>query len=362
MKKLSGIVVILITILIIGCSGSDGVKDKVGARQEDTPESMVQQTAGPDEKVQEEEQELVLSFAGDIMFDKSVAGFIKSKGEDYVFQGYEKHLKGSDVVFGNLETALSNGGQPMPDKEHTFRSNPKLAAFMKKYNLTAMSIANNHSLDYGRSAFVDSMKYLKENGIGYGGGGHNKKEAIDGFIFEKKGLDIGFIAFTSVVPDVDWYAGEKRPGIIGAYKVHEAEVLSAVSSLDSRCDILVVSVHWGKEGTTRVRKQEAELAHKLVDAGADVVMGHHPHVVQGFEMYKDKLILYSLGNFIFTTSHYEISNRTVLATARFDRSGRIKAVKAVPGIIKYGRPFPMDEVQGRAYLDELNKLNINIKL
>lgn len=356
MKRFLVIVAVLLLVLVIGCSGSDSVMDNGSNGQEDPQSSMAQQTAG------QEDQELVLSFAGDMMFDKSVAGFIKSKGGDYVFQGYEKYLKSSDAVFGNLETALSNSGQPMPEKEHTFRSNPQLADFMQKYNFTAMSLANNHSLDYGRSAFLDSMRHLKDKGISYGGGGHTKKEAIDGVVFERKGLDIGFIAFTGVVPSVDWYATEKRPGIIGAYKVHEAEVLSAVSRLDSKCDVLVVSVHWGKEGSTAVRKQETELAHKLVDAGADVVMGHHPHVVQSFELYKDKLIMYSLGNFIFTTSYSEISNRTILATARFDSSGSIKAVEAVPGIIKYGRPLPMDDAQRRVYLDNLNKLNINIKL
>lgn len=344
-------------LLVIGCSGAEGQDNKQDL-QENSKDSIVQETI----LQEEDEEELVLSFAGDIMFDRSVAGFIKSKGEDYVFQGYEKQFKSSDIVFGNLETSLSNSGQPNIDKEYSFRSSPKLAPFMKKYNFTAMSIANNHSLDYGRAAFVESMKILKENGISYGGGGHNKKEATDGVIMERKGLNIGFIAFSGVIPNVDWYAGEKRAGIIGAYKVHEAEVLKAVSELDSKCDVLVVSIHWGKEGATTVRAQESELAHKLVDAGADVIMGHHPHVVQNFELYNDKLILYSLGNFIFTTSYSEISNKTILATAKFDKSGKLKSVEAVPGIIKGGRPFPMDEVSGRAYMDYLNGININIKL
>lgn len=355
MNRIAALLTIVITLLAIGCSGSDTRQDKDQMLQENTQGSIVQETV-------KQEEELVLSFAGDIMFDKSVADLIKSKGEDYVFQGYEKYLKSSDIVFGNLETALCNSGQPIMDKKHTFRSSTKLAPFMKKYNFISMSIANNHTLDYGRDAFVESMKTLKENGISYGGGGHNKKEATDGVIIEKKGVNIGFIAFTSVIPSVDWYAGDKRPGIIGAYKVHETEVLKAVNNLDSKCDVLVVSVHWGKEGKTIVREQESELAHKLVDAGADVVMGHHPHVVQKFELYKDKLILYSLGNFIFTTSYSEISNKTVLATARFDQNGRMKSVEAVPGTIKWGRPFPMDEVQGRAYLDYLNKININVNL
>lgn len=356
MKKIAALTAIIITIMVICCSGTDTEEKKELAIQDNTRDSIVQET------VRKENEELVLSFAGDIMFDKSVAGFIKSKGEDYVFQGYEKYLKSSDVVFGNLETSLCSSGQPVSEKEHIFRSSPKLASFMKKYNFTVMSIANNHTMDYGRAAFVESLRILKESGISYGGGGHNREEANDGVIIEKKGLKIGFIAFTSVIPSVDWYAGEKRPGIIGAYKIHEEEVLKAVGNLDAKCDILVVSVHWGKEGATEVREQESEMAHKLVDAGADVIMGHHPHVVQSFELYQDKLILYSLGNFIFTTSYSEISNKTILATARFDKSGSLKSVEAVPGIVKWGRPFPMDEVQGRAYLDYLNKKNININL
>jgi poly-gamma-glutamate synthesis protein (capsule biosynthesis protein) len=360
MKKTTALSVIMAILLVIGCSSAEG-QDNEANVQKNIQDSIVQEEILT-ETILPEEEELVLSFAGDIMFDKSVAGFIKAKGEDYVFQGYEKQFKGSDIVFGNLETSLSNSGQPNPEKKFSFRSSPKLAPFMKKYNLTAVSIANNHSLDYGRAAFVDTMKILKENGISYGGGGHNKKEATDGVIIEKKNLNIGFIAFSGFNPDVDWYAGEKRAGIIGAYKVHEAEVLKAVSELDSKCDILVVSIHWGKEGITTVRAQESELAHKLVDAGADVIMGHHPHVVQGFELYKDKLILYSLGNFIFTTSYAEISNKTVLATGRFDRSGKLKSVEAVPGIIKSGRPFPMDEVQSRAFLEYLNGMSINIEL
>ena len=358
MRKLIVLNAIVLVFMFFGCAGEDSQQDITQSSQNNSDSSIVQEAVQQDEG----QEELVLSFVGDIMFDKSVAAFIKSKGEDYIFQGYEKHFEGSDIVFGNLETPLSSRGQPIQDKEYTFRSSPKIAPFLKKHNFTALSIANNHVLDYGSAAFVDSMKILKENGISYGGGGYNKQEASDGVVIEKKGLKIGFIAFTRVTPNVDWYAGARKPGIIGAYKAHEAEVLDAVKNLKPKCDILVVSLHWGKEGSTIVRKQEAELAHKLVDSGADVIMGHHPHVVQSVELYKDKLIIYSLGNFIFTTSYSEISNKTIMATARFDQSGKLKSVEAVPGIIKWGRPVPMEAVQGEKFIEYLNKMNINIKL
>lgn len=362
MKRIAALTVTIAILLAIVCLGADTRQYRSHQPLESRQSAAVEETVQGEAKVETAEEELILSFAGDIMFDKSVAGYIKAKGGDYIFQGYEEYLKGSDIVFGNLETAISGNGVPALEKEYNFKSSHEIVPYLKKYNFTMLSVANNHAMDFGRAAFVDGLKVLGRNGISYGGGGMNKKEAVGGAIAERKGMKIGFIAFSGVIPDVDWYAGEKRSGIIGAYKVHETEVLEAVSNLASRCDLLVVSVHWGKEGTTVPGAWEVELGHKLVDAGADVVMGHHPHVVKGFEKYKDKLIMYSLGNFIFTTSRTELPNKTLLATVRFDMSGSIKSVEAVPGIIKAGRPFPMDALQSSKYLEYLNSLNVNIKL
>ena len=361
MKKHAALLALILILMFFGCSAADSGPENAQETQVDEIQSINIEEPKAGEQ-QEGQEELVLSFVGDMMFDKSVAGFIKSKGEDYVFEGYKKHFMESDIVFGNLETAMSNKGEPMKDKQYTFRSSPKLASYMKKYNFSVVGIANNHILDYGPLAFTDTLKLLKENGISYAGGGYSKQEASQGVITEKKGTKIGFIAFTRVSPSVDWYAGAKKPGIIGAYKAHEAEVLEAVKRLEGECDILIVSLHWGKEGSVAVRKQEAELAHLLIDTGADVIMGHHPHVVQGMEMYKGKPIFYSLGNFFFTTSRAEICNKTMLVTVRYGNKGELKSIDAVPGKIGYGRPVPMEEAQKREFIDYLNKMNVDIKL
>lgn len=358
MKRLAALFAMVLIILFLGCSKADSQQNNIKSSQENEQSSNVKETV----QQKDDQEELVLSFVGDMMFDKSVAGFIKSKGEDYVFEGYEKQFKSSDIVFGNLETALSGRGQPIKEKEYTFRSSPKLTPHLKKHNFTALSIANNHVLDYGPTAFTDTMQLLKENGISYGGGGYNKQEASNGVVVEKKGVKIGFIAFTRVTPSVDWYAGAKKPGIIGAYKAHEAEVLEAVKNLNEKCDLLVVSLHWGKEGSIVVRKEETELAHKLVDSGADVIVGHHPHVVQGMEMYNDRPIFYSLGNFFFTTSYSEICNKTIMATVRYDSKGVLRSVNAVPGTIRSGRPFPMEEAEKQKFIEYLNKMNTNLEL
>lgn len=362
MKKLMALFAVILVLSLHGCTWEEVRPEELQSIQESREDAAVEQTVLQQKEIVTEKEELVLSFVGDMMFDRSVAAFIRSEGEDYIFQGYEKYFKGSDIVFGNLETALSHRGEPVKDKEYTFRSNPELAAYLKKYNFKVLSIANNHILDYGTDAFSDTLKIMKENGISYGGGGYDKKEAMEGIVLEKKGLKIGFIAFTRVTPSVDWYAGAKKPGIIGAYKVHEESVLEAVNNLRPRCDLLVISLHWGKEVSTIIRKEETELAHKLIDSGADVIMGHHPHVVQGMELYKGKPIFYSLGNFFFTTSKAQICNQTIMATVRYDENGELKSVEAIPGIIQYGRPVPMEEGPKKQFIEQLNKMNINIEL
>lgn len=363
MSKPKILMAMVLMVLFFGCSRAESQPDKLqGGQLDDARESSIQQTVQQELTKQEEQEEVVLSFVGDMLFDKSVAGFIKAKGEDYVFEGYNRHFMSSDIVFGNLETAMSHKGEPIKDKEYTFRSSPKLVPFLKKYNFTMLGIANNHILDYGQAAFTDTLKLLKENGISYAGGGYSRQEASEGVIVEKKGLKIGFLAFTRVTPSVDWYAGKNKPGIIGAYKVHEAEVLAAVNNLKDKCDLLVVSLHWGKEGSEQVRKQETELAHLLIDSGVDLIMGHHPHVVQKVEIYKDKPIFYSLGNFFFTTSHTAVCNKVLMATVRYGSDGELRSIEAVPGIISNGRPVPMDDVQKKEFLDYLNKMNIGLQL
>jgi len=320
------------------------------------------QHASADEQLQVPEQaaeKLTIALVGDIMFAGHVGDTLRTKGADYIFEGYGEHFKEADIAFANLETAISHRGQPMEDKEFTFRSSPLVAEALKKYNISAVSIANNHVLDYGYDAFEDTLTALENNGVKYSGGGRNKEEALKGTIIEKKGIKVGFIAFSRVVPVVDWYATDKKPGILGAYKVHEPEVLELIRGFKSKCDVLVVSVHWGKEGSLEARDAEIESARNMIDSGADIIMGHHPHVVQGIEIYKDKPIFYSLGNFIFTGSRFEDGNKTIMAKVRISSDKKVESIEVVPGIIKSGRPMPMDEESGRAFLEQMNRYNIN---
>ena len=250
----------------------------------------------------------------------------------------------------------------MEDKQYTFRGRPEVLKVLKDNNFTAVSIANNHVLDFGHDAFLDTLDNLKKYELLYAGGGRNREEADKGIIIEKNGIKVGFLAFTKVVPVVEWYAGKNKPGIVGAYKAHEPQFVKAIQHIKKNCDVLVVSVHWGKEASIEIRDEERYIGCSMIDAGADIIMGHHPHVVQGMEIYKGKPIFYSLGNFIFTQSKLDISNKTIMAIVTVDDKANITDIEVIPGNIANGRPMPMEGPEKEKFIKYFNSLNVNYEI
>lgn len=284
-----------------------------------------------------------ISLVGDMLFDKEVRRVMEKRGAEFIFSGYKEYMEKSDVLFGNLETPLTDKGIAHKDKQYVFRSKPEIADYLKKNNFTAVSIANNHILDYGEVGLLDTINYLKKSKVGYAGSGKDKEEAETPYIVEKKGLKIGFLAFTKVVPEIEWYAELNKPGVLGAYKKDEKERLRLIKTTKEKCDILIVSIHWGKEAVLEIREEDISFAHDMVDAGVDVVMGSHPHIVQQCEIYKEKPIFYSLGNFIFTNSISNERNKTVMAQVTFGRNRKVLEVKKINGEIRNCRPDVKNE-------------------
>lgn len=335
----------------VSCAGFAGADEDSDVLPQDRETELV-----------EEKREVTISMVGDIIFYGSVEASMQKYGDAFILEGYGHLMKESDIVLGNLETCMSKRGKPMEDKQFTFRGRPDALKVLKDNNFSAVSIANNHVLDFGRDAFLDTLDNLEKHGLLYAGGGRNRQEANEGIIIEKNGIKIGFLAFTKVVPVVEWYAGKNKPGIVGAYKVHEEQFVEAIQQIKKNCDVLVVSVHWGKEASTEIRDEEKYIGHSMIDAGADIIMGHHPHVVQGIEIYKGKPIFYSLGNFIFTKSKLDICNKTIMATVTVDDKGNVSDIKVVPGIINSGKPTPMDSAEREVFIRYLNSLNVNYEL
>lgn len=295
--------------------------------------------ATKEEAVFNEPETITLSLVGDIFMDGSLKALIERNGIDYPWEMVKEYFQKDDITIANLETSITTRGEKWEDKLYNFRSDPKNLPAMKDAGIDLVSLANNHTLDYGYEGFLDTLDYLDKYEIKSVGGGRNKDEALQGVILEKKGVKIGVLGFSRVVPHVDWYATSKRPGIVGAYDVHINQVIDRVREMKKDVDILVLAIHWGEEGSIIPRQKEIDLGRMLIDNGVDIVMGHHPHVLQGIEIYKGKPIFYSLGNFVFS-SKSEITKETMIAQVIIkDKS--IERIHIVPCTIDNGRPIPV---------------------
>ena len=307
----------------------------------------------------EEEQEInnatTISLVGDIFMDGSIRALIDRNGIDYPWEMVKEYFQNDDISIGNLETSITTRGKKWEDKQFNFRSDPKNLKAMKEVSLDVVSLANNHSLDYGYEGFLDTLDYLDKYEINRVGGGRNREEALKGLILEKDGVKIGVLGFSRVVPHVDWYATGKRPGIVGAYDVHINQVIDKVKEMKENVDILVISIHWGEEGSNTPRQNEIELARKLIDNGVDIIMGHHPHVLQGIEIYKGRPIFYSLGNFIFS-SRSESTRNTMIAQVIL-RDKTIDKIRIIPCSIENGRPIPVAESDLEERLEYINSIS-----
>ena len=163
-----------------------------------------------------------------------------------------------------------------------------------------VTLANNHILDFGPEGITDSIKALDGAGIRHVGAGENREQAERLEILEVNGKRIGFLGTSRVYMSADWAAGPEHPGVFSTYD--PARAVEAIKTARGQCDYLVVYVHWGVERETEPKDYQRAMGHQYIDAGADLVIGSHPHVLQPVEYYNGKPIVYSLGNFVFGSS------------------------------------------------------------
>jgi len=298
----------------------------------------------PTEKApaQPAEPTVTLTAVGDILLDRGIAKKIEKFGIDYPFAHVGDELRKADIAFGNLECPLSKDGVKVT-KPFVFRAKPEYAECLEKAGLDMLSLANNHALDCGRDGLVETQKHLKARGIRWCGAGATHAAAQVPEVMEVRGLKIAFIGYCDFMPEGTFWR-EDRPTIAMA----DAErVTTAVAAGRKAADVVVVSFHWGVEYSTRPSKRQIELAHAATDAGADLVLGHHPHVLQGLEVVpagkskagRRSLIAYSLGNFVFDSPQKwtKATANTMLLRCKLNKSGLVSA-EVVPARIEEFRP------------------------
>ncbi len=273
--------------------------------------------------------ELRIAAVGDIMLGGTAAPEMRKYGYDYPFELTRNILKQGQIVFGNLEGPLTDGGVAGTVKQYVFRSPPdKVAPALARAGFNIVSLANNHTLDYGPEGLEDTRAALEKAGIRAAGAGRNVMEARQPVYMVADGITVAFLAYSLTLPEEFW-AGPDKPGTAFG---HESFVRADVAAAREKADLVVVSFHWGQEGKTELRDYQTQLAHAAIDAGASAVLGHHPHILQGVERYKNGVILYSLGNFAFG-SFSNTATRSVIALLTF-RDRQWRELRMIPLNVK----------------------------
>lgn len=267
--------------------------------------------------------EIVINAVGDIMLAGSAHSTLLKEGFDYPFSRVAQDLQRGDLAIGNLEAPLAHRGNEFVDKKFRFKVSPDAAPALKRAGFSIFSLANNHMLDYGDKALQETIDTLSRQGIAMVGAGMDLDAARRVSIIEVKGKKVAFLAYSLTLP-AEFFAARNRPGTAPAYPaLFEADIRSA----RALADYVVVSFHWGKEGASKPSGTQVGFAHRAIDAGADVVIGHHPHVLQGVEQYRQGVIFYSLGNFAFG-SMSKTSDLGAIARITLERG--VKGVELIP--------------------------------
>lgn len=248
------------------------------------------------------------------MLDRDVRSSLDRYGMGYPYEMVKDILADNDVTFGNLECPLTYRGTPVKSHGILFRADTENASFLKNAGYDILNLSNNHMMDFGHIGLHDTLKALDDNGIEYVGLSNIP------IIFNIQGIKVGFLGYSEFVQNID-----------------EDMLKMDIPKAKSLCDFLVVSFHSGIEYNPYPTEDQKKWSRHAIDYGADLIIGHHPHVLQGMEKYRGKLILYSLGNFIFDRQIQDSTDESIILKVKIDNSG-VKVIETIPVIIRDCRP------------------------
>ena len=267
-----------------------------------------------------------ICFVGDIMLGRLVNDRLRRTGPVHPWGDVLPVLAGADVRIGNLECVLSDGGVPWPGKTFHFRSDTRNVACLEAAGFDAVSLANNHVLDYDADALLDTLRALDARRILHAGAGRDRNAARRPALWDVRGTRLGLVALTDNEPG--WEATGRAPGVhhvpIDPDDVRARDLLETVRDLRDRTGLLIVSAHWGGNWGTAVPRAHRAFARALIDAGADVVYGHSPHITRGIEVHRGRPILYGTGDFVddYAVDPVERNDESFIFLLRTGADGR----------------------------------------
>lgn len=306
------------------------------------------------------ETKITFAAVGDMMISRGVARTIDREGGDplVIFSGMKDIFTATDFNFGNLESPVS-GNDTRVGKGLVFNARKKDIDGLVKYNFKIVNLANNHALDQGTAGLTYTQQFLKEKGIEFVGVGANRDEAWKHKIVDVKGVKVGFIgaSYSSINDN-----GSVRNEFVA--RIDEVDRLKAsVQKARAESDYVVVTMHAGIEYVRNPHQPQIDFARAAIDAGADIVIGAHPHWIQTFEKYKDKYIFYSLGNFIFDQLPQDRKEGLVLNITLAKNEGgtldkpqtKSEKIEMIPVLIeRMGVPRPATEAEAKVIFRKFN--------
>jgi poly-gamma-glutamate capsule biosynthesis protein CapA/YwtB (metallophosphatase superfamily) len=294
---------------------------------------------------------------GDVNLAWRVGDQIRSRGPQVPFAHVAGLLVGADVVLANLECTLSDRGEPWPDKQEHFAAPARAVEALELAGVTAVSMANNHSLDFGRESLIDGLALLDESGIEHVGAGPDRDSAREPLILDRNGVRIAILSYVLPFSSVDGRfstrAWDARPDAAGVAVGGAEEAAPEIAAARRLADVLIVLVHSGGEFRRKPLDSQVAMAQAALDAGADMVIGAGPHNLQPYVRDQRTLVAYSLGNFVFD-DYTGRQNDSVILDVTLSSRG-VESVDWIPVQIDDGLPRPAvgDEIQ--RVLDELHE-------
>lgn len=309
-------------------------------------------------------------FVGDVMLGRGVNAILKDKPSSYPWGNTLDIIHDADLRICNLECVISDIGEPWPDKTFNFRTDSKNVEVLKAARFSPISIANNHTLDFGIEALDQMISMLKTNSINFAGAGSNIIEASMPALENGGKNYVGMIAFTD--NESDWEAGEEKPGIFYTpvdLKDNRAKLLfENIKKVRDDVKILIVSAHWGSNWGYEPPKEHIEFAHALIDAGADIIFGHSAHVFRGIEIYKRSLpspngerkgiIIYSAGNFVddYAVDEIEKNDESFIFKINTDEKYKLTRMELYPTLIRNLQAKMANELQAEQIAFKMQNL------
>lgn len=275
-----------------------------------------------------------MSIVGDIMLSRGVQKYLTENGYDYPYENVREIFLQDDFTIGNLECPVTDNRNSVDKtKRFLFRADTENGPALKRAGFDCLNLANNHATDCLSEGLSDTMDILEENGILVSGASRSA-DSESSCVLEKNGIRIGVLAYSALPPEGFFYL-EDRPNIRYISTRSLSRLEEDIASLD--CDFTIIYFHWGPEYMPFHSENQEMIAREAIDAGADFVVGTHPHVLQESEIYKGKYIYYSLGNFIFDKQIPPGTDQSIILQLTVKKDGDVK-VSEIPAVIRKSQP------------------------